>query len=111
MKNQVRRGLDRVKIYRDHPELKKGDDYTPGIVKYQVLAAGFFPISLIFLFPFFKLSYIIPLLVILFLITSSLFPFPYFFKKDKLVAFYSIPLQIARNFAWAWGLAEGIFAL
>ncbi|HRY82971.1 MAG TPA: glycosyltransferase [Candidatus Moranbacteria bacterium] len=111
MKNQVRRGLDRVKVYKDHPNLIKGDSYTPWFVKYQVLAAGFFPISLLFLFPLFKFSYILPLAVILFLIVSSLPPFVYFFKKDKPAAFFSIPIQIARNFAWVWGMVKGIMKI
>jgi glycosyltransferase involved in cell wall biosynthesis len=108
MKNQVRRGFDRMKVYKDHPNLIKGDSYTPWFVKYQVLTSGFFPISLLLFFPLFKFSYIVPLATILFLILASLPPFVYFFKKDKAVAFYSIPVQIARNFAWFWGMIKGI---
>jgi glycosyltransferase involved in cell wall biosynthesis len=111
MKNQVRRGLDRIKVYKDHPNLIKGDSYTPGIVKYQVLASGFFPISLLFFFPLFKFSYTLPLATILFLIIASMQPFAYFFKKDKTVAFYGIFIQIARNFAWAWGMIKGIIKI
>lgn len=107
MKNQVRRGLDRMKVCKDHPNLIiKGDSYTPWFIKYQVLFSGFFPISLLFFFPIFKFSYILPLAVILFLFVTSLSPFVYFFKKDKSVAFYSIPIQISRNFAWTWGMIK-----
>lgn len=108
LKNQVRRGFDRVKVYRDHPGLKGGDVYTPWYVKYQVLAAGLFIPSLIFLFPFFNLSYFLPLAIFLFLIATTLPSFAYFIKLDKRVAFYSIPVQITRNFAWFWGMMKGL---
>lgn len=108
MKNQVRRGLDRVKVYKDHPNLAKGDDYTPWFVKYQVAAALFFPFSLLFLFPWFEFSYIIPLVTVLIIITTSLPPVIYFFQRDKKVAFYSLFIQISRNFAWAWGMVKGL---
>lgn len=107
-KNQVRRGFDRVKVYNDHPGLKKGDVYTPWYIKYQVLAAGVFLLSLIFILPFFRFSYLLPAMILLFLVATTLPSTAYFIKRDRKVALYSIPIQIARNFAWAWGLAKGI---
>lgn len=108
MKNQVRRGYDRIKLYRDNSEMKKGDVYTPWYVKYQVLATvAFFP-SLAFLYPLFNFSFIVPLAVISFLIIILFPSFFYFWKRDKSVAIYSILVQLTRNFAWSWGMIKGI---
>lgn len=108
MKNQVRRAYDRVKVYKDHPEMKKGDNYTPKITKYQIIASGLFIPSIILFYPFFKFSYLIPFAIVLFLFLVALWPFIYFAKKDVIIAFYSIPLQIIRNFAWFYGLVRGV---
>jgi GT2 family glycosyltransferase len=108
MKNQVRRVYDRIKLYKDHPEMKKGDAYTPWYVKYQVLSSIFFVPSLVFFCPFFNFSFIIPAAVVSFLIASLFPPFLYFWKKDKEVAAFSLLAQLARNFAWGWGMTKGI---
>jgi glycosyltransferase involved in cell wall biosynthesis len=108
MKNQARRGYDRIKVYKDHPDMARGDNYTPWYIKYQILAVGAIIPSLILFYPFFKYSYIIPLILILFLFSTSFFSFMYIAKKDIKSALYGIPIQFARNFAWFWGLAKGI---
>jgi glycosyltransferase involved in cell wall biosynthesis len=108
MKNQVRRAFDRIKVYKDHPEMKKGDNYTPPYTKYQILSSGLFVPSLILFFPLFKFSFVLPIAVFLVMMTTTLIPFPYFLKKDIAVAFYSIPIQIARGIAWFVGILKGI---
>jgi len=111
MKNQVRRAYDRVKVYKDHPERKKSDNYTPKITKYQILASGLFIPSIILIYPFFKFSYIISTIIFLFLFLVALWPFLYFAKRDLMIAFCSIPIQICRNFIWFIGLLKGMLKL
>jgi glycosyltransferase involved in cell wall biosynthesis len=108
MKNQTRRGFDRVKLYKDHPKKRNSDTYTSWIIKYQVLAAGAFVPSLIFFVPLFQYSYLIPLLIITFLFFSSFSSFFYIAKRDLPAAIYGIPIQLARYFAWFVGLFKGI---
>ncbi|MBF0441479.1 MAG: glycosyltransferase [Oligoflexales bacterium] len=107
MKNQARRGFDRVRIYLEHPGKMGSDSYTGSLVKYQVLFSGALIPSL-FLAPFVNYGYLLPLGILGFLIITSLIMFPYLFRSDKFLAFYSIPVQVARNFAWFWGMMHGI---
>lgn len=109
MKNQVRRGYDRIKVYRDHPGKMKSDTYTGWIVKYQVLAAGVFFPSLCFLYPVFPASWILPGALLSFLFLSSVISFGYFLEKDPSVAFYSIGVQFCRYFAWFMGALWGVW--
>ncbi len=108
MKNQARRAYDRIKIYKDHSEMKKGDNYTGRIIKYQIVASGLFIPSCILIYPLFRFSYIIPMAIFLFLIFSVSISFPYFWERDKPVAVYGVFVQLARNFAWLFGLVRGI---
>ncbi len=108
--NQVQRGLDRVKIYLDHPDRRTGDTYTGKIIKYQVLASGLLIPCSLFFYPLFTGSFMIPISISLFLFLTTLIPFSYFFGKDKIVALYSIPVQLCRNFAWFIGMVKGVFA-
>lgn len=108
MKNQIRRAYDRIKVYKDHPDMRSSDNYTPSIIKYQILASGAFLPSLILTYPFFKYSYTIPTALFLFLFISSLSIFPYLVKKSPLVAFFSIPIQFTRDFAWFIGMIKGV---
>jgi glycosyltransferase involved in cell wall biosynthesis len=108
MQNQMRRAYDRIRLYKDHPEKKKGDNYTPGIIKYQILSAGLFMPSLIFLFPLFRWSFLIPLTLISYQIITIVPSFLYFLKKDASVALWSVPIQIIRNYFWFIGLLKGI---
>ncbi len=108
LKNQVRRGYDRVKLYCDHPRKAKSDTYTPWYVKYQVAFSGLFLPSLVFLYPAVPPGPIIPLLLLLLLLMFTCVPFFYFFKRDMMVAFYSIPVQFLRGFAWMIGLMKGL---
>ena len=106
MKNQVRRGFDRIKLYNDHPEKRGGDAYTGRIAKYQVLAAGLLPPALFFL-PFRGLC-AIPAVLFLFLLGSCWQSFGFIFRRDPAAAFYGMGVQFARCFAWAWGALKGV---
>jgi 2-polyprenyl-3-methyl-5-hydroxy-6-metoxy-1,4-benzoquinol methylase len=44
----------------------------------------------------------------MFLLLTALIPFSYLFKKDPIVALYSIPVQLCRNFFWAFGSISGL---
>ena len=111
LKNQMQRGRDRVKIYQEHPEIMSSDSYTPRFIKYQVLAAGLLLPSLLFLYPFFNFSFLIPAVIALFLLGTYCLPFPYYLTRDPTVAFYSIPIQFARSFSWFAGLLRGLATL
>jgi glycosyltransferase involved in cell wall biosynthesis len=111
MEDQAQRGRDRAFLYKNHPEKITGDAYTGKIIKYQVLASGILPPSLILFFPVFEKSFLIPVAIILFLLCSSLLSFPYIAKKNLPCALFGIPLQLARNFAWFVGLCKGLLIL
>lgn len=106
MKNQVRRGFDRIKLYNDHPEKRSGDVYTSRVVKYQVLAAGLSPLTLLFSgisgFRWISLG------LLMFLLFSCFYSFPYIFKRDPAAAVYGILVQFCRCFAWAVGAVKGV---
>ena len=106
LKNQARRGFDRIKLYNDHPEKRSGDAYTGGIAKYQVLAAGLLPPAL-FLLPL-RGFCIVPMVLFLFLFGSCWNSFNFIFKRDPAAAFYGVGVQFARCFAWAWGALKGV---
>lgn len=106
MKNQARRGFDRIKLYKDHPGKRSGDTYTGGLAKYQVLAAGLFPISLFFWAV--RGLRIIPVILVLFLFLSCWNNFGFIFRRDPAAACYGILVQFARCFAWAFGAARGV---
>lgn len=108
MKNQIRRGIDRMKVYKDHPERRKGDVYTPFYIKYQVLAAGGVIPLLPLFYPIFKGSFLVPSSLLLFQVLTSLLPFTFFLKHDPPVAFCSITIQLCRNLAWFIGLVKGL---
>jgi len=108
MDNQKRRAYDRMRVYNQHPDKMGSDTYTGKIVKYQVLAAGALIPSLIFMMPLFPFSHLIPMGLLFFLFAAACIPFPYFLSKDIAVAFYSIPMQLCRNFAWFVGAFAGL---
>jgi len=106
LKNQMQRGSDRIRLYREHPEIVKGDSYTPQYIKYQVLAAGVLVPSLLLFYPFFRFSFLVPIFLSLFLFGTFCIPFPYYVKRDMAVALFCIPLQCARSLAWFTGLVK-----
>lgn len=108
MNNQIRRGFDRVKVYKNHPDMAKKDNYTGRIIKYQVLASGIFPFFLILIYPFFNLSFLAPLFIFIFLMLTAFISFPYIAKRDLKAALYGIIVQLLRNFAWFIGLIKGV---
>jgi len=108
MKNQEKRGEDRVLLYKHHPNRITNDTYTGKIIKYQVLAGGMLIPSLIFIYPFFKFGFLIPLSIALFILYCSSFSFPYIAKKNISCTLYGIPVQFFRSIAWFFGLIWGI---
>jgi cellulose synthase/poly-beta-1,6-N-acetylglucosamine synthase-like glycosyltransferase len=106
MKNQMRRGYDRIRVYQDHPDKKNSDTYTGPWVKYQVAAAGLLLLSLAAR-AFFSTG-LVSLALFLFLLATSLIPFPYFLRQDPAAAFSGIGIQMARFFAWFWGGMAGL---
>lgn len=107
MKNQARRGFDRIKLYKAHPDKIKGDVYTGKIVKYQVLAAGLLPFT-IMLLPFRGLR-VLPIVLLIFLLGSCWNVFNFSFQRDPAAAFYGVVVQFVRCFAWAWGALKGLW--
>jgi len=108
LKNQERRAFDRIKVYKDHPDKRRADTYTGPIIKYQILGSAAFLPSLLFLFPWFSFSYLIPLAILGFLFLTTLPVFFYTADKDLGVSLESIPLQLLRNFAWLVGMIKGL---
>lgn len=108
MKNQVRRGFDRIKLYNDNPENAGSDVYTGKSVKYQVWMAGISIPSLILFYPFFKNSFLVPALIFSFLVFSSFSIFLYILKRDIKAAVVSVPIILARNYAWFLGMIQGM---
>ncbi len=106
MKNQARRGFDRIKLYNDHPDKRVGDVYTGGLAKYQVLAAGLLPLSLLLWLA--DSLRVVPELLFLFLFLSCWKSFGFIFRRDPSVACYGILVQFVRCFAWAWGAVKGV---
>jgi GT2 family glycosyltransferase len=106
MKNQARRGFDRIKFYNDHPEKRGGDAYTGGLAKYQVLAAGLFPFSLACL-PC-PILWFVPYVFCLFLLSSCFNSFGFIFRRDPKAACYGVFVQFCRCFAWVWGAFKGV---
>ena len=109
MKNQQKRGRDRVLMYQNFPERISGDTYTPWYTKYQVLAAGASLPSLVFALPLFPFSFLVPILIHVFLLLTFLLPFPFYMKKNLPVAFYSLFIQYSRGIAWFLGLVNGFW--
>jgi len=107
MRNQLRRAYDRIRIYKDHPEKRSSDTYTGSFVKYQILGAGFFLFTVFLGFLQLPFAFSATRATFIFLILSTLIPFPYFLKRDKAVAFYSLFVQFLRFFAWFGGAILG----
>lgn len=107
MKNQTRRGYDRMRVYKDHSDKRGGDTYTGSIVKYQVAGAALLVPALAFAAPVFPGSFLVPLVIALFLFATAWIPFPYYLDHDPAVAAASIPIQFARFFAWMAGGVAG----
>ena len=66
IKNQVRRGFDRAKVYKDHPDKRESDNYTGKLIKYQVLFSGLFIPSLFLFYPVFFVELASPIVCFLF---------------------------------------------
>jgi glycosyltransferase involved in cell wall biosynthesis len=107
MKNQYRRGFDRVTLYLDHMSKAKSDSYTDPWVKFEVLtsAAALYSLPLLVFLPGFAWF---TLALSTFLIISSVRPFPFLVSRGGLVlAAYGSAVRFARIFAWMLGLHAG----
>jgi len=107
LKNQIRRAFDRIRVYRDHPEKTARDTYTGSLTKYLVAASGL-SIPALFAAPFSSAASWAAGTLILFLFAGALIPFPFFLVRDPAVAFFSLPVQMLRFYAWFWGVLAGI---
>jgi glycosyltransferase involved in cell wall biosynthesis len=106
-KNQVRRGFDRVKLYRDHGDKINNDSYTEKIIKYQVGIAGLSLATLFLFFPVFHFSYMIPTAFILLNFILCFYKFNYYSNRNLKVAFFGIFFQFFRNYSWFIGFLTG----
>ncbi len=109
MKNQCRRGYDRMLVYRDHPEKRSGDGYTGNSDKYQILAAGLFTVSSALLPSFIPGASLIQGLSFFVLLICSLASFPYIVTRDPATAFVGACVSFVRAFFWFFGAAVGFF--
>lgn len=107
LRNQARRGYDRIQLYKDHPEKRGRDTYTPAFVKYQVAAAGA-SLACLAASPALDAARAGALGCVAFLLATSLIPFPYFLKSDVPVALYSLLAQFFRYYAWFAGALVGV---
>jgi len=103
-------------LYKDHPQMIKGDSYSGG-AKYQILFSFVFILSLlssaltfllmpIHFFYFFFFSLIA--LVILFFVNLKLF-FNLIKRTNFIEAIATCFLQVARSIAWLFGAIKGVW--
>lgn len=109
LREQERHGYWRIKLYRLHPDMMQGDEYSGWLDFIQPVIATLTPLSaLLYLFrPYFAL---LPLLLAFFMLTLQ------FFFAWKVVRrtsdrryFFLVPVMFLRSFARALGMICGIF--
>ncbi|MDL1872096.1 glycosyltransferase [Deltaproteobacteria bacterium PRO3] len=105
LKSQYRRALNRIRLYREHPEKKRGDAYTDPRIPRRILSSAAFLGGFIF-YPLVA-ARVLLLAGQLFLFLGGLdFRFTLFLiKRDPATACYGVFVQSARNFAWLLGIA------
>ena len=107
LRNQFRRGLDRVRLYLDHPGKASSDSYTDAWVKYEVAGSA----ALVYLVPFaiiWNEARWIQLGLLAFLAASSLRPLGFLWGKGGMkVAVSGAFIRFVRVFAWMAGLHAG----
>ncbi len=108
MGNQIKRGEDRVLLYKTHPARISHDTYTGKIIKYQVLAGGLITPSLFLFYPFFHGSFIIPIVLGAFILFASSYSFAFIARNDIRCAMYGVVVQFFRTIAWFIGLVRGV---
>lgn len=107
MKNQCRRGFDRMLVYRDHPRKKTGDTYTGSFAKYQVLGAGALLFSLLFLPSFIPGVTLLRALSLAAVLAGSFAAFPFILPRDPAAACLGAGVSFVRSFFWFAGAAAG----
>jgi radical SAM superfamily enzyme YgiQ (UPF0313 family)/glycosyltransferase involved in cell wall biosynthesis len=105
--NQTQRALDRVRLYRDHPDKRGSDSYTGKLAKYQVLSA---PALLAALAGWAILGVTVWILLAALLgtLALSIDLLLYVGKRDFGALVVGVPTVFCRNFAWFFGLVRGI---
>lgn len=107
LKNQWRRGFDRIMLYKDHPAKRSGDSYTGNFDKYQVLAAGLTTVSSILFF--IPGMFLIHCFSFLALLLCSFAAFFYIRKRDCEAAWWGVSVSFMRSFFWFFGAVAGFF--
>ena len=107
LKTKFFRAYYRPKMYAEHKEKMLNDSYTPQALKFQII-----------LFYLIILSSVMSIFNVIFAMFSGLFLITHIvlgaklfnlaWKKDKLVAFTSIPLLLLRSVVFGTGLIAGI---
>lgn len=123
LKEQYNHGYWRMKLYRDHPDRIRGDDYTTwkdvvepplsiaiiGLLIFWLsgyLVSYLFDLSMEWLRHLIMASFIL-LLVDLFL--QFILPMRIYIERKRLRSFVLIPVTFLRGFARGWGMARGIW--
>ncbi len=108
LKTQYRHGFYRMKLYRKHPEKKKGDKYT-GSAKWMIILSGLLIVNILLVLlrvQYFDFLLLINVLLILFL-QKDLFLFVSR-KRGNLDSVSVVVLQLFRGWAWAFGAFKGL---
>jgi glycosyltransferase involved in cell wall biosynthesis len=106
LSEQARHGYWRMKLYRDHPERMRGDDYSSGVDFLEPPAAAL----LLLLAPFARASLAAAALstLLLFLVLAALVPAVRMAAGGGLALLAFFPVRFARSFARGAGMAAGI---
>lgn len=107
LKEQYRHGYWRTRLYRDHPDMIKGDDYT----QWKDVIEPFLAITTLFLIPLFWILYAKELLLIILFCNFILqikIPLIVSSNKKDIRFFYLILITFLRSFARGIGMFKGI---
>lgn len=108
LREQFRHGFWRVKMYADHPSMRRGDDYTfwkdIAEVPFVFLSCLFFLLTMFQIAPFIILFF---LMIVIFL--SVEFYFAHVTCKSIYAKFFFSFVMFFRAFARTFGLSTGIF--
>ncbi len=108
LKEQLRHGYWRMRLYKDHPEQMSGDDYSGGFDFLEPPAA----LLLLGLIPLLSLPFVPRLfrLVLLFLIAVAAWPTLLMVRRRNSMQYlYFLPVRFLRSFARGIGMAAGIW--
>jgi len=108
LKTQFKHGYYRVKLYKDHPDMMKGDKYS-GNAKWMVILSGLLLGSLIgvLVSPLLMLSIFFIVSFGLFYLQKDLFMF-FLARMSIKESFGIVGIQIVRALAWGFGYLKGL---